>query len=152
MASDERGERVLVTNRRARHDYHIVEAMEAGIALTGTEVKSVRAGKANLQDSYAIVRGAEVWLIGAHISPYSHGSYTNPPPTRERRLLLHAKEIRKLAVRTQQKGYTLVPLKLYLKGRRIKVELAVAQGKQLHDKRAAIKERDVARSVARGEE
>ncbi len=152
MASDERGERVLVSNRRARHEYHIVETMEAGIALTGTEVKSVRAGKANLQDSYAIVRGTEVWLIGAHISPYSHGSYTNPPPTRERRLLLHAKEIRKLAVRTQQKGFTLVPLDLHLTRRRVKVTLAIAQGKQLHDKRASIKERDVARSIARGEE
>ncbi len=152
MASDERGERVLVSNRRARHEYHIVETLEAGIALTGTEVKSVRAGKANLQDSYAIVRGTEVWLIGAHISPYTHGSYTNPPPTRERRLLLHAKEIRKLAVRTQQKGFTLVALDLHLTRRRVKVTLAIAQGKQLHDKRASIKERDVARSMARGEE
>jgi SsrA-binding protein len=152
MSGEARAEKLIVSNRRARHDYHILETVEAGIALQGTEVKSLRAGKANLQDCYAIVRGGEVWLLNMHISPYTHGSYANHLPTRERRLLLHAKEIRKLAAHTAQKGHTLVPLKIYLKGRCMKVELAVAQGKQLHDKRASIKERDVARSMARGEE
>jgi SsrA-binding protein len=126
--------------------------MEAGIALQGTEVKALRQGLGNLQDSYALIRNGEVWLVGAHISPYEQGSYANHNPTRERRLLLHAKEIRKLIGKTKEKGLTLVPLKLYLKGRNIKVELALVRGKQLHDKRAAIKERDVKRAIMRGEE
>jgi len=144
--------KILVSNRKARHDYTVLEAMEAGIALQGTEVKSLRQGLGNLQDSYALIRNGEVWLVGAHISPYEQGSYANHNPTRERRLLLHAKEIRKLIGKTKEKGLTLVPLKLYLKGRNIKVELALVRGKQLHDKRAAIKERDVKRAIMRGEE
>ncbi|HET7152783.1 MAG TPA: SsrA-binding protein SmpB [Candidatus Kapabacteria bacterium] len=144
--------KILVSNRKARHDYTVLEAMEAGIALQGTEVKSLRQGLGNLQDSYALIRNGEVWLVGAHISPYEQGSYANHNPTRDRRLLLHAKEIRKLIGKTKEKGLTLVPLKLYVKGRNIKVELALVRGKQLHDKREAIKERDVKRAIMRGEE
>lgn len=151
MAQPESG-KILVSNRKARHEYTVLEAMEAGIALQGTEVKALRQGLGNLQDSYALIRNGEVWLVGAHISPYEQGSYANHNPTRERRLLLHAKEIRKLIGKTKEKGLTLVPLKLYLKGRNIKVELALVRGKQLHDKRAAIKERDVKRAIMRGEE
>jgi SsrA-binding protein len=151
MAQPESG-KILVSNRKARHEYTVLEAMEAGIALQGTEVKALRQGLGNLQDSYALIRNGEVWLVGAHISPYEQGSYANHNPTRDRRLLLHAKEIRKLIGKTKEKGLTLVPLKLYLKGRNIKVELALARGKQLHDKRAAIKERDVKRAIMRGEE
>jgi len=151
MAQPESG-KILVSNRKARHEYTVLEAMEAGIALQGTEVKALRQGLGNLQDSYALIRNGEVWLVGAHISPYEQGSYANHNPTRDRRLLLHAKEIRKLIGKTKEKGLTLIPLKLYLKGRNIKVELALARGKQLHDKRATIKERDVKRAIMRGEE
>ena len=152
MATNHDAGKILVSNRKARHDYFIVESFEAGISLQGTEVKSLRHGNGNLQDSYALIRNGEAWLIGAHISPYEQGSYANHNPTRDRRLLLHAKEIRKLIGKTKEKGLTLVPLKLYLKGRHIKCELALAQGKQAHDKRETIKERDIQRSIRRGEE
>lgn len=140
--------RVVVSNRKARHDYSILESYEAGIALTGTEVKSIRQGQANLQDSYAIVKNGEVWLIGMHISPYSHGGISNHEPTRTRKLLLHRSQIRKLIGKVKEKGLTLVPLSVYFKGPYAKVELAVARGKRSFDKREAIAEREAKRQIA----
>lgn len=152
MASEAHAGKVLVSNRKARHEYEILESLEAGIVLQGTEVKSLRQGKGNLQDSYAVVRNGEVWLLNLHISPYEQGSYANHEPTRDRKLLLHAKEIRKLKATSNEKGLTLVALKMYLKRGNVKVELGIAKGKQLHDKRASIKDRDVERAIRRGEE
>jgi SsrA-binding protein len=149
MAKDERDERLVTTNRKARHDYAILETYEAGLVLTGTEVKSLRQGKANLTDGYADVKNGEVWLSGMHVSPYEQGSYSNVDPIRKRKLLLHKKEIRKLLTKTQEKGLTLVPLKVYFKNNVAKVELAVAQGKKSYDKRHAIAERESAREVRR---
>jgi SsrA-binding protein len=126
-------QRVLVSNRKARHDYQILESVEAGIVLQGTEVKSIRKGNANLQDSHAVVKNGEVWLIGAHISPYEQGNINNHDPRRTRKLLLQKKQIRKLLARVAEKGLTLVPLAIYFKGAYAKVELAIARGKQLHD-------------------
>lgn len=144
------GERAVATNRRARHDYHILESYEAGIVLTGTEVKSVRAGRLNLQDAFARVEGGEVFLYNMHISPYSHGNRWNHEPTRTRKLLLHKAEIRKLIGRVQQQGFTLVPLRVYFNERgRAKVELALAQGKKKWDKRRDIAKREVQREVER---
>jgi len=134
-------------NRRARHEYFILDSMEAGLALSGTEVKSLRAGRANLQDSYATVEGDGVWLHQAHISPYEPASRFNLEPRRKRRLLLHKREIRRLAREVSEKGLTLVPLRLYFKKGYAKVELAVAKGKHLYDKREAIKEKDEARRL-----
>ena len=143
--------KVLATNRQAGHDYFIEERMEAGIALSGTEVKSLRAGRANLKDSYAVLRQGEVWLLHCHISPYSHGNINNHEPLRDRKLLLHREEIRRLDRRRKSAGLTLVPLRLYLKRGRVKVEIAVARGKKLYDKREAIKKRDQDRESRRGE-
>ena len=139
----------LATHRQASHHYFIEERLEAGIALKGTEVKSLRQGRANLKDSYALIRGGEVWLLNCHISPYSHGNLSNHDPLRERKLLLHREEIRRLDRRRKQSGLTLVPLRLYLKGGRVKIELAVARGKKLYDKRDAIKKRDQDREIRR---
>ena len=136
-------------NRRARFNYEITEKFEAGIGLEGTEVKSIREGRANIQEAYADVRNGEVFLVGAHISPYSHGNRTNHDPLRDRKLLLHSREIKKLTGRVMEKGLTLVPLRLYLKGRLIKLEIGVGRGKKLHDKREDIKKRDQAREVQR---
>ena len=141
----------LATHRQATHNYFIEERMEAGMVLTGTEVKSLRQGRANLKDSYAILRKGEVWLLNCHISPYSHGNLQNHDPLRERKLLLHRDEIRRLDRRRKLSGLTLVPLRLYLKGGRVKVELAVAKGKKLYDKRESIKKRDQDRESRRGE-
>ena len=141
--------RNLVLNRKARHEYEILETFEAGIALSGTEVKSVRQGKASIGESYADIRGGEVWLVGAHISPYEQGSYANRDPLRDRRLLLHGKEIHRLTGKVVEKGLTLVPLRLYLKGPWVKVELGLARGRKARDKRAAIKERDLKREMER---
>ena len=141
----------LATHRQASHNYFIEERMEAGMVLTGTEVKSLRQGRANLKDSYAILRNGEVWLLNCHISPYTHGNIQNHDPLRERKLLLHREEIRKLDRRRKLSGLTLVPLRLYLKKGRVKVEIAVAKGKKLYDKRAAIKKRDQDRESRRGE-
>jgi len=142
-------EKIIATNRRARHEYEILDTMEAGLVLTGTEVKALRAGKANLKDSYAkIVRG-ELFLVNSHISQYSHGSYNNHDPVRERKLLLHKKEIRKLIGKVEQTGLTLVPLKLYFKRGKAKVQLAVAKGKKIHDKRQSIAKRDSDREIRR---
>jgi SsrA-binding protein len=129
------GEKVIATNKKAFHDYFILEKMEAGIILQGTEVKAIREGRLNLKDSYATVRSGEVLLLNCHISPYSHGNRENHDPTRSRKLLLHAREIEKLIGKTQEKGLTLTPLRVYLKRGKVKVELGVAKGKKLYDKR-----------------
>jgi|SRR5579875_3762746 SsrA-binding protein len=138
-----------VENRRARHEYHILETVEAGIVLTGPEVKSLRSGGASLAEAYARVRDGEVWLVGMHIAPYDHGGYADHEPRRPRKLLLHKEEILRLQGRVQEKGLTLVPLRLYFKRGRAKVELGLARGKQLWDKRRAIAEREALRETAR---
>jgi SsrA-binding protein len=138
----ETAERALASNRQAFHNYFIGERYEAGVALLGTEVKSLREGKANLKDSFARVDGHEVFLHNCHISPYSHGGYANHDPLRPRKLLLHRQEILKLAQKTRAGGYTLVPLRLYLSKGRVKAEIALAKGKKHWDKREAIKEKD----------
>jgi len=139
--------KTIVTNRKAYHDYFIEEKFEAGIMLQGTEVKSIREGRVNLQDSYASVKGGEAFLHHCHISPYSHGNRENHEPTRARKLLLHRSEIDKLAGKVQEKGLTLVPTKMYLKKGRIKVELAVARGKKLYDKRETERRREADREA-----
>jgi SsrA-binding protein len=142
-------QRISISNRKARHDYFIIEAFEAGIVLTGTEVKSLRQGNANLQDSYAELRSGEVWLEGMHINPYEHGSIYNHEPRRRRKLLLQKKQIRKLLGGLKEKGLTLVPLSVYFKGPYAKVELALARGKKSYDKREAIAKRESDRNIAR---
>jgi SsrA-binding protein len=137
-----------ISNRKARHDYEILETLEAGIALKGTEVKSLRKGNANLQDSYAVVKNGEVWLFGLHISPYEHGNINNHDPRRIRKLLLQKKQIRKLIGKVVEKGLALVPLSLYFKGPFAKIELAVARGKKSYDKRESIKNREAKRELA----
>ena len=146
----ERAEKVVATNRKAFHDYHIEEKLEAGIVLKGTEVKSLREGQVNLRDSYASVDRGELVLHHCHISPYSHGNIMNHDPVRPRKLLLHRKEINKLLGKSQQKGLTLVPLRIYFSPRGLaKVELALAKGKKQYDRREAIKAREVGREVER---
>ncbi|MBN1567698.1 MAG: SsrA-binding protein SmpB [Acidobacteria bacterium] len=135
MAEKPTGEKVVATNKKAFHDYFILEKMEAGVSLLGTEVKAIREGRLNLKDSYAMVQEGEIFLFHCHISPYSHGNRENHDPTRKRKLLLHEREIRKLIGKTQEKGLTLVPLRVYLKRGLVKVELGVARGKKLIDKR-----------------
>jgi SsrA-binding protein len=129
------GHKDAAVNRIASHNYFLLEKFEAGVALTGTEVKSVRSGLANLKDSYGLVKDNEVWLLNAHIGPYEHGNIHNHAPLRTRKLLMHREEIRKLIGKTHQKGLTLIPTRMYFKGGRVKVELALAKGKQLWDKR-----------------
>jgi SsrA-binding protein len=142
--------KLISDNRQARHLYEILETYEAGIELKGTEVKSIRAGKVNLRDGYALLRNGEGWLINVHISPYDASSaYFNHDPRRTRKLLLHGREIRKLIGQVEQKGLTLVPLKMYMKGSFVKVSLGLGKGKKLHDKRDAIKKRDDQRDMAR---
>ncbi len=137
-------------NRKARHDYHVLDTVEAGLVLVGCEVKSIRQGHASLGESYAAVdANGEVWLIGMHVNPYTEGGAHNPPPTRKRKLLLHRAEIRKLKRELEQKGRTLVPLALFFKRGKAKVELGVCVGKKLHDKRDALKERDLDRDAHR---
>lgn len=133
--------RRLASNRRARHDYHLLDRFEAGIELLGTEVKSIRAGRIQLKDSYVEVRAGEAFLVGAHVSPYSHGNRQNHDPERLRKLLLKRREIDKIFGKTVVQGLTCVPLSVYLKGRRIKIEIALARGKKLYDKRQAAKKR-----------
>jgi len=142
-------QRITISNRKARHDYFIVETVEAGMVLTGTEVKSLRKSNANLQDSYAELRNGEVWLEGMHISPYEQGAISNHDPRRRRKLLLQKKQIRKLMGRMKEKGSTLIPLSVYFKGPFAKVELALARGKKTFDKRDAIARRDAERDIAR---
>jgi SsrA-binding protein len=140
--------RNLAVNRQASHFYHLLERFEAGIELTGTEVKSIREGKANLKDSYAMARNGELWMIDCHISPYTAGSYRNHDPLRDRRLLLRRQEIDKLTGRTQEKGLTLIPLRLYLKKNLIKCEVALAKGKKVYDRREASRRRTIDRETA----
>ena len=142
-------QRITISNRKARHEYFIIEALEAGMVLTGTEVKSLRKGNANLQDSYAELRSGEVWLEGMHISPYEQGNINNHEPRRRRKLLLQRKQIRKLISGMKEKGLTLIPLSVYFKGPYAKVELALARGKKSYDKRDAIAKRDAERDIAR---
>ncbi|MBX6350785.1 MAG: SsrA-binding protein SmpB [Clostridia bacterium] len=144
---DER--RVLAVNRRARFDFDVEETLEAGIALTGTEIKSLRAGRASLAESHAYVERGEVWLYDMHIAPYEHGNRFNHDPKRRRKLLLHRGEIERLAARVKQRGYTLIPVRVYLKGGRAKVELALARGRRSYDKRRAIAEREARRRIER---
>ena len=143
------GRKVIAENRRARRDYHVLERVEAGMALTGTEVKSLRDGGGNLQESYAVLRGGEVYLVGANIAPYRQGSDANHEPMRDRKLLLHRREIEQLGAKVAQRGMTLVPLVLYFKDGRAKLELGLAKGKEGIDKRQAIAERDSRRQLER---
>jgi SsrA-binding protein len=148
-AQHENAFKVITVNRKAYHDYTVERTVEAGIALVGTEIKSIRDGKVNLRSSYAIIRQGEVWLENAHIAVYDFGNRFNHEPTRRRKLLLHRREIRQLEERVATKGLTLIPLKLYLKGGRAKIELGLCRGKKLYDKREAIAERDVKRDIER---
>ncbi len=143
------GIKVLSKNRKARHDYHIDKSLETGIVLTGTEVKSIRAGRSNLKDSYAAVDNGELFLYNMHISPYEQGNRFNHDPMRVRKLLVHKKELRQLIGLTQQKGYTLIPLQLYLVRGHVKLELALAKGKKLYDKRDDMKEKSAQREMER---
>src|SRR3989449_5954715 len=147
QAEEASGDRAIATNRRARHEYSILETFEAGVVLRGTEVKSLRAGLVNFKDSYATVRNGEVWLLGCHINPYSHGTDANHDPERDRKLLLHAKEISRLSGKISERGLTMVPLRLYFKDGRAKVEHGLARGKKLHDKRSTLREREVRREM-----
>ncbi len=140
---------VIATNKKAYHEFFIEETFEAGIQLVGSEVKSIRNGGVNLKDSFAIVKNGELFLINAHISPYKMGSFYNPDPRRDRRLLMHKKEIDRLAGKVQQKGYSIVVTKMYFKQSLVKVEVALAKGKELHDKRNALKEKQLNREVSR---
>lgn len=143
-------DRTVVTNRKARHDYFIDETYEAGIVLTGTEIKSVRAGRVNLRDSYVQVKDGELWLVDTHIAPYKEAGRSSHEPKRPRKLLMHRHEINRLQGKVQEKGYTIVPLRLYLKDNKwAKVEIALARGKKLYDKRQAIRKRDIQREVER---
>jgi SsrA-binding protein len=142
-------DKVVTVNRKARSDYEILESFEAGMSLKGTEVKSLREGRINLKDSYAKVQEGEVFLVNAHISPYSHGNIQNHDPLRDRKLLLHRYEIRRLVGKTEEKGLTLVPLKVYFLRGKAKVELGLARGRKQYDKREQIKKRDTAREVRR---
>ncbi len=141
--------KIVCQNRKAFHDYTIEDTLEAGIQLLGTEVKSLRDGKANLKDSYVLIKNSEVFLFNCHISPYSHGNIMNHDPLRTRKLLLHRKEIEKLRGKAQQKGYTLMPLKIYFKNSHAKVEIGLAKGKRVYEKRETIKEREAKRTIER---
>jgi|SRR5690554_1702661 len=142
-----KGIKVLATNRKARHEFFIEDTFETGIVLTGTEVKSIRQGKVNIKESYAVINNGEVFIQGMHISPYEQGNIYNVDPLRVRKLLLHRREIRKLIGETKQKGFTLVPLSIYLKDGRVKVEIALAKGKKLYDKRDTIAKKDAERRM-----
>ena len=147
-AKSDSGEKLIASNKKAFHDFHILEKHEAGIALTGTEVKSLRDGRANLKDSYVIFKREEAFLFATHISPYTHGNRENHDPERTRKLLLHRREIEKLEQAVVEKGLTVIPLRLYFKGGRVKVEIAVVRGKKLFDKRETEKRREADRETA----
>lgn len=147
--SEPGADRLIASNRRARHEYDIEESVEAGLVLTGTEVKSLRTGRASLGEAYARVEGGEVWLHHLHIPPYGAGNIFNHQPLRRRKLLLHRAQIRRLAARAEQRGYTLIPLRLYFARGKAKVELGVARGKKLYDKRSAVGEREARRAAER---
>ena len=150
MARRSEGEvRQVATNRKALHDYEVVDTFEAGIALTGTEIKSVRAARVNLRDGFVQIRQGEAWLLNVHISPYDFGNRENHEPRRERKLLLHRREIRKLQSKVSERGWTIVPLRMYLKDGRAKIEIALVRGKRLYDKRDAVAERDMNRELQR---
>jgi SsrA-binding protein len=149
VATREHERKVIARNRRARHDYHIEDVVEAGLVLTGTEVKSLRAGRASLGDGFAQITGGEMWLLNVHIPEYAQGTWTNHEPRRTRKLLLHRKEIDRLGRLVAERGFTLIPLSLYFSGGRAKVELAVARGKRAYDKRQDLARRDAAREVER---
>lgn len=138
-----------VDNRRARYEYHILESMEAGLALTGTEIKSIRAGGVSLGEAYARIRDGELWLLNMHVPPYKQGSFSNHEPQRPRKLLLHKEQIARLGSRAAEKGLTLVPLRMYFTRGKVKIEIGLAKGKKIWDKRAAQSERDVKRELAR---
>lgn len=141
--------KVVCQNRKAYHDYQIEDVFEAGIVLSGTEVKALREGRANLRDSYVIIKNGEIFLMNCHISPYSHGNIMNHDPLRMRKLLMHKEEIKSLSGKILTKGYTLIPLKIYFKNSLAKVEIGLAKGKKLYEKREAIKERDAKREIER---
>ncbi len=143
------GVKLIADNRRARHDYQLLERLEAGIVLTGTEVKSLREGGATLQRAYADLRDAEIWLVGAHIAPYERGTTASHDPDRDRKLLLHRREIASLIGKVKERGFTLVPTRLYFKDGRVKVELALARGKEQHDRRRDIAKREADRQIER---
>lgn len=145
----EKKNKISLTNRRAFHDYEILEKIEAGIVLHGTEVKSIRQGKASFKDCYAKVINEELWIVSMHITPYDHGGYSNHDPVRNRKLLLHKFEIKKLIGKIEEKGLTVIPLRLYFKGGKVKVELGLARGKKVHDKRKDIAARDMSRDAQR---
>ena len=148
--SNNSNNKTVALNRKARHDYFVLDAFECGIVLTGTEIKSVRAGNLNLKDSYASIENGELWLFGVHISPYDKGTYYNHEPERDRKLLMHKHELIRLKNKIREKGLTLVPLSVYIKnGRRAKVELGLAKGRTAHDKRDMIADRDAKRNIAR---
>lgn len=141
--------KIVTTNRKAHHDYEILETIEAGIALKGTEVKSLRQGKVSIQDSYAIIKNGEVWLLNMHISPYEYGNIHNHDPLRDKKLLLHKHEIIRLATKVKERGLTLIPLKVYFKNGKAKVELALVRGKRKYEKKEDIAERDLYRELKR---
>jgi SsrA-binding protein len=145
----DKGMKVVATNRKARHDYLIEDTFEAGVVLTGSEIKSIRGGQVNLRDSYATVRDGELWLVNVHIAAYQQASYENHEPRRDRKLLMHRREINRLAGKLHEKGLTLVPLQLYLKNSRAKVELGLGRGKKLYDKRQSLREREDRRKIDR---
>ena len=147
-AKPDSGEKLIASNKKALHDYFVLQKLEAGIALTGTEVKSLRAGAANLKDSYVLLKDGEAFLIGAHISPYSHGNLENHDPERTRKLLLHRREIVKLHAQIAEKGLTVVPLRLYFKGGKVKAEIAVVRGNKQYDKRESERTREADREAA----
>lgn len=151
MAADkterEKAQRLIADNRKALHDYHVLDTFEAGVALLGTEVKAIREGRINLRDSYARIDNGEVWMMNVHVSPYSHTGYAHHDELRQRKLLLHKHEIQKLTGKVAEKGLTLVPLQMYFKNGRVKVALALVKGKQAHDKRETIRKREVDRET-----
>jgi SsrA-binding protein len=142
-------EKTLVSNRRARREYFVEETFEAGLVLTGSEIKSIRVGRANLQDSYVSIRDGEPWLVNAHVAPYKQATHEQHEPRRDRKLLLHRYQISRLSGRAQAKGYTIIPLRIYLKDNRAKVEIALAKGKKLYDKRADLAKRQAERDIER---
>jgi SsrA-binding protein len=152
-SSERNTTQVLARNPKARHDYHILETWECGVVLTGSEIKSIRAGKVSLKEAYALIRNAEVWLEGMHVAPYESGGYANHPPVRPRKLLLHRREIRRMIGSVEQKGLTLVPLDIHVVRGRAKVTLALGRGKKLHDRRDELRrkaaERELARALSR---
>ncbi len=150
MASpEEKVDKVIATNRKARHEYFVLDTLEAGLVLKGTEVKSIRQGNVNLTDAYAVLKGGELWLLGMHVSPYEHGSYANVDPRRDRKLLVHKREIRKLAGRLGETGVTLIPLQLHFNRRVAKLLLGICRGKRAYDKREDIARREAERDIRR---